>query len=231
MRRGRWTWRRFLGTGALLLAALTGLGALLHLPAARPLLAWLGAPCPVRNVSADTVQALRRPALRALQGESAAPHRPALGLALEATRMDEAREWARRHGVACVGTVRGLHYLQCQRVSGRALGLTADSGGVDDLSLAFDERGLLIGVDALRSGLSAESAARLGAGIITRLQSDLGAPTEAVGEWTPAFFGAGGMPTSIVRYRFRDYVALVTATRVAGSGVIVRELYLSVTEG
>jgi hypothetical protein len=208
-----------------------GLGALLHLPAARPLLARLGAACPVRSVSAESVEAWRRPALRALQGEGPAPSRPALGLALEATGMDQAREWARSHGVACVETARGLRYLQCQGVSEQALGQTGPGGAVNDLSLAFDGRGLLVGVDVLRSGLSAEAASRLGASITTRLRSELGTPTEAAGEWTPAFFGAGAMPTSIVRYRFRDYVALVTATRVPGSGVIVRELYLSVTAG
>jgi hypothetical protein len=220
MRSGRWTWRRGLGAAGLTLAGVIGLGAVLHLPVARPWLARLGAACPVRNVSADEVDALRRPALRALQGTTLAPRRPALGLALAAMGVEQAREWARRQGHSCVEKVRGLRYLQCQAPAQDL-----------DLALAFDGRGVLVAVDAMRKGLSAESAARLGAGITQRLQTELGSPTEAAGEWSPAFLGAGPLRTTIVRYRFKDYAALVTATQVPGSGVIVREQYLSLTAG
>jgi hypothetical protein len=34
------------------------------------------------------------------------------------------------------------------------------------------------------------------------------------------------MRTAIVRFRFRDYVAVVTATHVPGAGVILRQQYL-----
>ena len=52
-------------------------------------------------------------------------------------------------GVACAEKVRGLRYLRCRRVPAAAL-LLADGGSFDDLTLAFDGKGVLVAVDALR---------------------------------------------------------------------------------
>ena len=202
----------------------------LHLPAARPILRLARSLCPVRDVSAAEVESARSPALRALRGRAPAPRRPALGFVLGVTRQEEAEKWASGRGVSCRLSTRGLGYLGCTNVPPDALGLSPDEGAVADLVLAFDGRGRLIGVDALRRGLPADRAAGAGAAIERRLRPDIGVPSEAAGEWSSAYLGAGPMRTRQVRYRFLDYAAVVTATFVPEAGVILREQYLSLIE-
>ena len=223
--------RRALRWTALLAGGLVGAGAALHLPVARPLLGRLGMACPVRSVSAEQVDAARRPALRALQGGASAPRRPALGLALGGTREADARAWAARHGIACAENARAPRALMCQDVPPTAVGRTAGSGAIDDLVLAFDAEGSLVAVDALRRGLTAASAASAGSAVEERLRRELGRPAEAAGQWSAAYFDGGAMRTSLLRYRFRDYLAFVTATHVPGRGVLLREQYLSGSGG
>jgi hypothetical protein len=219
--------RRLLAATGLALGGLVVLVGLLHLPVARPLLARLGALCPVRTVSAAEVDAARGPALVALRGEAAAPSRPALGLRLDGTTDAQAREWARRNAVACVAPPRAAHTLRCTDVPPEALGLPASRGRVPDVALGFDATGVLVAVDALQNGLSPRAAADAGAALVARLSAELGVPGERAGDWTAAHLD-GPLRTSIVRFRFRDYVATVTATHLPGSGVILREQYLSV---
>jgi hypothetical protein len=89
VRRRRWT----VGLAGALAAATLGVGAL-HLPAARPLLALIGA-CPVGRASASEIEDARRIALRSLRGDTRAPARPALSFELERTTLDDVRAWAR----------------------------------------------------------------------------------------------------------------------------------------
>lgn len=225
---GRWHARRLLAVVGLTLGGLIVLGGLAHLPAARPLLARFGgAFCPVRTASAAEVAAVRGPALAALRGEANAPSRPALGLRLDATTADHVRGWAEHHGVSCVAPPRTPHTLACTDVAPEALGLPASHGPVPDVALAFDANGALVAVDALRRGLGPRDAAAAGAALVGRLSAELGPPSERAGEWTAAHLD-GPLHTSVVRFRFRDYVATVTATHVPGTGVILREQYLSV---
>jgi hypothetical protein len=224
---GRWHARRLLAIAGLTLGGLVVLGGLLHLPVARPLLARLGSLCPVRTVSAAEVAAVRGPALAALRGEAVAKSRPALGLRLDATTADDVRGWAEHHGVSCLAPKKAPHALACTDVPPEALGLPAAHGLVPDVALAFDAEGVLVAVDALRRGLSPRDAAQAGTALVGRLSAELGAPSERSGDWTAEHLG-GPLHTSIVRFRFRDYVATVTATHMPGSGVILREQYLSV---
>jgi hypothetical protein len=224
---GRRHLRRLLAVCGLTLGGLVVLGGVLHLPVARPLLARLGAFCPVCAVSAAERDAARGPALAALRGEADAKSRPALGLRLDATTTAEVRAWASDNGISCVAPPRAAHALACSDVPAEALGLPASHGRVPDVVLAFDARDVLVAVDALRRGLTPHDAAAAGAALVARLSAELGAPGERSGDWTPEHLD-GPMRTSIVRFRFRDYLAVVTATHVPGSGVILREQYLSV---
>ena len=224
---GRWHARRLLAVAGLALGGLVVLGGLLHLPVARPLLARLGALCPVRTVSAAEVDAVRGPALAALRGEAKAKSRPALGLRLDATTAGDVAAWAKENSVSCVAPKKTPHALSCTDVPAEALGLPASHGLVPDVALAFDAKGVLVAVDALRRGLSAREAAEAGTALVGRLSAELGAPSERAGDWTAEHLD-GPLHTSIVRFRFRDYVATVTATHVPGTGVILREQYLSV---
>jgi hypothetical protein len=224
---GRRHARRLLAVSGLALGGSIALGGVLHMPFARPLLARLGAFCPVRTVSAAEVDAARGPALAALRGEAKAKSRPALGLRLDETTAAQARAWADANGLACTTPPKAAHTLACSNVPAEALGLPRAQGNVHDVALAFDARGVLVAVDALRRGLTPRDAAGAGAAIVNRLSADLGAPSEHAGDWTAEHLD-GPLHTSIVRFRFRDYVATVTATHVPGTGVILREQYLSV---
>jgi hypothetical protein len=225
---GRWHARRLLAVVGLALGGIVVLGGVLHLPAARPLLARLGAPCPVRTVSAAEVDAARGPALAALRGEAKAKSRPALGLRLDATTAGDVAAWAKANRLSCVAPRKAPDTLSCTDVPAEALGLPASHGRVPDVALAFDARGVLVAVDALRRGLSPREAAEAGTALVGRLSAELGAPSERAGDWTAEHLG-GPLHTSIVRFRFRDYVATVTATHLPGTGVILREQYLSAT--
>lgn len=226
---GRWHARRLLAVAGLALGGFVVLGGLLHLPAARPLLARLGAFCPVRTASAAEVDAVRGPALAALRGEAKAKSRPALGLRLDSTTAADVAEWARVNGVSCVAPPKRPHALACADVPATALGLPASLGRVPDVALAFDAKGVLVAVDALRRGLTPRDAADAGTVLVARLVSEAGAPAERAGDWTADHLD-GPMRTAVVRFRFSDYVAVVTATHVPGAGVLLREQYLSVPE-
>jgi hypothetical protein len=219
--------RRWLVGASLLLGVSVGALTLLHLPAARPWLSWLGARCPARRVSAQEVDVLRHSAIETLRGSAPAPSRPALGLRLEETRQEEVLRWAAERGLRCAAFVQGMSFVSCRDVPAAVLGLGPEEGTVTDLSVAFDARGRLVGVDALRSGLSGSEAAARSTPVLRRLREALGAPTEAQGEWSAGYLGGSALATSFVRYRFRDYLAFVTATHLPTSGVMLREQYLS----
>ena len=219
--------RRWLVGASLLLGVSVGALTLLHLPAARPWLSWLGARCPVQRVSARDVDLLRHAAIDSLRGSAPAPVRPALGLRLDQTRQEDVLWWAAEQGLQCAAFVQGMSYVNCRDVPATALGLFPEDGAIADLSAAFDARGVLVGVDALRSGLSGAQAAARAQRILARLRGELGPPAEAQGEWSADYLGGRALATSFVRYRFRDYLAFVTATHLPASGVVLREQYLS----
>jgi hypothetical protein len=207
----RVVWRSVRWTAGAGVAITAAIGAL-HLPAARPLLARLGVACPAGTVTAEQVQAARRPALDALRGTKAAPRRPALGLALDVTTEADAAIWAQGRGFACEATSRGLKFLRCRDVPERALRSGRASGTVSDLTMTFGADGRLIGVDALRTRLAASVAGSLHSAIAADLARDLGVPPDSA--------------QGFVRYRFADYLASVT-TLTLPSGPAVREQYLS----
>src|SRR5262249_4844409 len=107
-------WKGTIRAGGALGAATLVVG-LLHLPAARPLLALVGA-CPVGHESASEIEEARGLALRSLRGSQPAPARPALGFTLERTTEAEVREWARTRGIPCESS-REATLLVCSAVT------------------------------------------------------------------------------------------------------------------
>lgn len=204
-----------------------GVVGALHLPAARPLLAWLGVPCPVRSVSATDVEALHGAALATLRGNQPAPTRAVFGLTLLTSRLDDGRAWARARGLMCEEQVRGLTYLSCTQVDAARAGLGAAGADVQDLTLVFDGVQRLIGVDLLRGGLSPEAAAAAGLEVAARLRQTLGAPSERAGVFDDEPAGPG-FQTSTLRYRFSDSLVSLTVARIPGRGVALREQYVGI---
>ena len=227
------------GVAATLTAATLAVGGIgfLHtpmgrkLPIGRKLLGWMGVPCPIdtTHLTAARVEQSRQLGVQALRSKQAAPARPALtGLRLDETSEAESAHWAQVHGISCHLLVRGMHFLKCEEISAGSFGITPGHSPIQTLTLAFNPSGRLVAVDIFRRKLGAEEASAVMLDLSLRLRSRLGAPTEARGALTPASLGGDIMKTAYVNYRFRDYLAMLTATNIPWSGgVAVHEQYSS----
>jgi hypothetical protein len=229
--RGRWSTRAMLA----LLVATAGIG-LLHTSWGRPLLMRLGG-CPAARVSAAEVERLRLTGFHAvaLPGSLRAPARPALGFALEETTPADVRAWAARAGIQCEARERGLLSLRCRQVprdrlpgvarAGAGGGAGAGAPPIDELALTFAPSGRLISVDAFTPGLPPGDAAASYRAATAGLQAWLGPPADEIGAGAAALASAP-LATARARFRFDDYVAIVSASNLS-SGVAVREQYLT----
>ena len=207
------------------MAAATLLVGALHLPMARPLLALMGSLCPVGRASAREIEDARRLALRSLRGVRKAPSRPALGFDLEQTTLDDVRAWARARAIDC-DLSRESTLLVCRGVPAAALGSGAQAA-IDEAAFVFrlgDRR--LVNVATLTSGVAAKAAADSLAADAASLAASLGAP-DARRVPPPDWDGTGPM---FVRYRYADYIADLSAMRLPGRGIVMREQFMSATE-
>lgn len=200
-----------------------GLVGALHLPAGRPILAWIGMGCPLR-ASPEATEAARIESARAARGSAAAPVRPALGFDLGKTTREEIAAWALQRGVSCSESQQGT-IMKCENVPSLALDLSGPS--IDDLTFGFEpSRQTLVTVTTLRSRLDSAGAEKAMRKIAADLSEKLGAG-RAVGEPTAEYLAAGPMHTALVEYRFTNYLADVSATNL-GPRVAVREHYMSI---
>ena len=208
-----------LAGGGVALVALVGL---LHLPAARPLLALVGVGCP-SQASPDAVETARLAAAHAERGAAPSPARPALGFALDETTLADVEAWSAAHGLDCE-TKRAGTVVVCKDVPNEVFGGAA--GAVDDVSFAFEPAAhRLVTVTTLRNRLDPAGAADQMQGIMRTLGASLG-EGRVVGAADPVYLAAHPMRTAKVEYRYADYIANVSATNL-GSRVVVREHYMS----
>jgi hypothetical protein len=239
----RWSHaRRGIVAGAILLGAIAGIGAL-HTSWGRPLLARLGG-CPAARVTAAEVDGLRRLGMTGIKGARPAPARPALGFILDRTTPADVQTWAAQAGVTCSSKKRGLTSLHCANVSRTVLPRTAlpsavsskdgDGGAlttIEDLALTFDPSGRLVSVDAFTRQLPTGTATAAFSSSGARLAEELGPPTDHAGDdgvEAGAVRAPAPLGTARRRFRFNDYVAIVSLTNLP-SGLAVREQYLSGT--
>src|SRR6185503_1744965 len=191
----------------------TALIGLLHLPAARPLLAWLGA-CPVRATPTATERA-RAHALVRLRGTVAAPARPALGFTLDTTTLADVRAWADGHRLACAASMQDT-LLKCDGVPAAAI--PGAKAPVDEVAFGFRARdGRLASVTTTTAGLAASAASARLTATAASLSAALGAAPTASRLPTDTNDAAG---PRLVAYRFSDYIAGVSATPMSGRGVV-----------
>jgi hypothetical protein len=216
---------RSLRVAVITAAALVSAVGVMHTRAGRQALIRLGVPCPAFGATATQVSALREVGLQTLRGGAPAPQRPAAGLQLDATTEAQASAWAANRRLGCEALQRGYRYLRCRGVPASALGL--DGPPVSELWLSFGPRDTLVGVDVYRRGLAPADEALVWHSATTRLRAALGAPSVAFGDGTPASLRAAAVTTARVQYRYADYIATVTAARLPGIGLAVREQYLS----
>jgi hypothetical protein len=201
---------------------MTALIGFMHTRAGRPLLMKLAgvAGCPVGHASAAQIEAARLAAVARERGATPAPARPAFGFELDGSTLADVRAWERRGGISC-SEERGGTFVRCDDVPASAIGMTLGDGAVTEVAFGFAPSGRLVTVTALTERRDAGSATRLAEVSRQALASALGAPTTEAG----SFARVGG--TATLRYRFSDYSADLTASRVPGSAYAVREQVMS----
>jgi len=210
------------------LAALTAIAGLLHTPLGRPLLARMGVGCPVQ-ASPEDVERARLKAARATQGKDASPAQPALGFVLDRMTAKDVEAWAEREHVSCEDLRSGT-IVSCKDVPESALG-GRSGGSVNELVLAFSPTSKrLVNISTSQFGLDGERAAAQMSAVVAGLEQKLGKPTREVGERSGAYLDSAPLRTALVRYRFSDYQADVTATNLPGKGMVVREHYMSAND-
>lgn len=219
------------------LAALVGAVGLLHLPAARPLLA-ATVGCPVGKASAADIELARAEAVRATRGAAPAPSGalavlPVLASsapspALERTGPEDVRAWATARGASCEVRREGL-LVVCH---GLRAALGVEVRPIDDVAFAFrpSDRAL-VNVTATWLALPADEASRAAVAAAAALEGRFGAPTGSDGELEPARLGAGGYATAVRSWRFADALVDVTATSFGARGASVRVHLVSARDG
>ncbi len=210
------------------LAALTAAIGLLHTPLGRPLLARLGVGCPVQASPEDAERA-RLESARATQGTTASPARPALGFVLDKMTLADVEAWADRNHVDCDEQRSGT-LLDCKDVPESALSGRIGSP-INELELAFSPRTKrLVNIATTQYDLSSSSAAEQMTAVVAGLEDQLGKPTHETGRPSSAYLAAAPMRIALVRYRFTNYQADVSATNFPGHGMVLREHYMSASD-
>jgi hypothetical protein len=209
----------------LAVAGITTLATLLigfaHTKAGRPLLAWLrGAPgCPVQLADVDSaaVEDFRVRQLLLRNGENAARSAAAGRFVLGASGIDEVAGWARSHGSACSPSALGSA-LSCTEL--RAPG----EPPIRDLFARADAEGRLVALDLMSAPTSSEQALAQLRALETELLAKVGPRTATRGRRDVEGLSAPFSQVSI-EYRYQNYVARFSATRLGSRGVVVRQQY------
>ncbi|MFO0674715.1 MAG: hypothetical protein U0235_34720 [Polyangiaceae bacterium] len=219
-------WKAITKAAAAITLAFAAFMLLVHLPAGRRLLApFYAAKCPVTHITAAEAEAARVNAVKQTAGTGTAPERPALGFTLDKTTASEVKAWAARASVSCTDEREGA-LIKCTKVPTSALPRAVDGPPLSEVVFMFEPRGMtLVNLTAyLADAPETVAATRLRA-VRDALRASLGPGTE-VGELDAAYFNEDAR-TATVGYRFADYHADVTATRLRPGQVMVREHYLS----
>jgi hypothetical protein len=219
---------RLLVQVGLVLLALFGLVAFAHTPVGRPLLARLGAAagCPVNLDAVDPakVEAYRTQQLAQRRGVTREASHAALIFELGTTRRADVLAWSQRSGASC-RAMRQDSVLQCHAVPAEALLEPATAPRVDNLHLQFDSRGRLVAIDLFRMGGSGSAALAWVEARDRDLEQRVGKATSAQGEHNSDYLGARSWNRVAKQYRYRNYVAEVSAMNFGQRGVRVREQY------
>lgn len=204
---------------------LVGLMGVLHMPFARPALAWIGFGCPIPQATPEEIEAARLTSARAARGSTPAAERPALGFELDAMSKTDVEAWAEKHQVRCTPLQKGT-VLRCEDVPASVFG---SDGTINDMTFKFEPKQLkLVTVTTLRNQLDAATAAAELNTITARLEDKLGGGRR-VGTPTEQYLASGPMRTAMTEYRFSNYIASVSATNL-GRRVAVREHYMSAVD-
>lgn len=238
------------GAGLLLVVVGATISAA-HLPALHP---WLraataklssGPPsCPMqgRRASSSAIEAQRVSASQTLAGSTPARIRVAGPFVLGVSGARDVEAWAAMRGIRCSDELSGAS-RRCPDVPAAALSPNSvhdarDSAAApppldaSDVLFRFNADRALVAVDVMRAPAPSDVAVKLAAAIIARLSDAAGAARATFGDFAPVALEAPGMRMARAEFRFSDYAADVSVSRLDRTGpLIVREEYRSVGAG
>lgn len=219
--------KRRLTCGAATLALLIAAVGLLHTKVGRPILAKLGVACPVTKATPQQIDHARTIPAAAFAGMPKAPARPALGFTFEKSTMGDVEAWAKANDIDCT-SINGNETLRaCKNVKATALGEPADFAPAEEVAFEFRAARTLAVISVLRRQLSVAQANVMTTAASNRLRAALGAPQKTAGENSAAHFAMGPLQAYQEEYRFGDYAATLTETRLGTTGVLFREQFFS----
>jgi hypothetical protein len=209
-------------TIAAISASVTAAIGALHLPALRPLLALVAktAGCPVDLKGGDPValERFRVEQLKQRVGDTEARSAPALGFELGVSTRADVLAWLGSEADRCESVAQGSA-LTCEAVK------PPGEPGIDSLYVRFDAGSKLVALDLFRAGDSAHGALAHFARVDRTLGELVGPRTDTRGELHAQYLAAGRYRRVASEFRYKSYVASLSAMNFGSRGVRVRETY------
>jgi hypothetical protein len=221
------------------LLALTALVGVAHTRVGRPILGWMGMAmghagagrCPLgydRTATPAQKEAARTRFAASHGGVVTAPHRPALGFALDATTRADVAAWASSHGVTCTPG-KGPADLSCPAVPDALLPEASRGVHTETLWFVFGAGDRLIALTAIGSAPGPEAVSSTFASLTHALDGETGAPARVDQDPSPASLASGALYQASAEYRFRDYYAVARETNT-GRGYALTQEYHSLPD-
>jgi hypothetical protein len=216
------TWlKALLASGAVLLS-LVGLVGFAHTQAGKPMLHWLaaqaGCPASFDTANAATVEAYRTRRLQKNAGTLAANATPALGFELGVTSREQVAQWIQERGLSCE-PLRQNSVLQCRDVDDGA------APRIADLHLQFDTRDVLVAVDVQRQPVCSHEAVQRIKRLNASLSKSVGPATAKSGALNAEKLEQQRFASAGLEFRYRNYLAKLSASHLGQDGITVREQY------
>jgi hypothetical protein len=199
----------------------------LHTAPGRGVLSAIGVGCPARAGTPEEVDRARAVGVARHAGRTGSPARPALVFALERTTIADLEAWADAHRVSC-SAIRGTDTLRkCTDVPAAAVGQPAWFAPIEELTFEFRADRTLASVSTMRRKLAVADANAMTRELGRQLNDLLGAPTVHGGQNDPAHFAKSPLQAYKEEWVFGDYGATLGEVRLADTGLMVREQYIS----
>lgn len=218
--------RRLLVAGIAAPLVATALIGVLHLPAAKPLLAAMaGCPVPWGAVAVSPEQAAvdRRAASSILRGQGQMQAVQAFGLELGVATAVDVQRWAQQRGGACLLEGGGTG-LSCGQVR-------FEAGTHGSLFAELDLQGRVVALSSMERSESPSVAVASFVEVKRQLEATAGAPSRESGVPDAAWLGGGALRQARAEFRRENAYAGVSATHLSESEFVVSRVVRWLGEG
>ncbi|KYG68073.1 hypothetical protein AZI87_02075 [Bdellovibrio bacteriovorus] len=192
--------------------------------ATQKFLIWVNSPFSSQKVNAEDLDEMRREPLQAQRGTLPSPSKKVWELTLNETTEAQLADWIRHRKIACSKSSKGYNYIKCKKVPLVALGLPYVNSFAE-LDFTIDAHNRLIFVGLLHRQLETVKALSLLENISASLNSRLGSPSRSPASLTPEELDHS-LEALSYEYKFKDYIARVTASKLSTTGIILYEQHI-----